>query len=145
MPEVDHKEPVSQNSEESLIDVDGPHIHTVPAEYVTQPVQTETQAYRRALEAEARAQGDAHKQKRHGDGIFAFFRRNADNPVIIGNVIVSALLSGLVGYQGWRYATKHSERGGWTAVAGATAAVGLFAVADYFVSKWALTKYTPRR
>jgi cation transport ATPase len=54
----------------ALVDVDGPHISSVPSDFKTQEIQTETQAERQRLEAEAhdkaeQAKKDAEQVKAH--------------------------------------------------------------------------------
>lgn len=59
--------------------------------------------------------------------------KNKNNPVVIGNAVVVAALSGLLGFGAYR---KHAAGELTWKVAGAWAgAVGLFAVGDYYVSQ----------
>lgn len=150
MPAVYHQEPVP---EETLIDVDGPHVNTVPASFSEQTVQTDTQATRRDLENEdarralagATDRLKALERKRKSEGsIFELVKKSANNPVILSNFIGSAVIAGLIGFQGYRW-FQNGVTSGLGAIAGVTAAVGLFGVADYFMTKLALDKYESRK
>ncbi|KAI4792138.1 hypothetical protein E4T45_12798 [Aureobasidium sp. EXF-8846] len=58
VPEVEHTE----EDVHELIDVDSPHISSVPADFKSQEIQTETQAERERLESEAREKAQQAKQ-----------------------------------------------------------------------------------
>ena len=51
----------SESSTSSLVDVDSPHVSSVPSDYDSQPVKTETQAQRLELEAEDQARDLANE------------------------------------------------------------------------------------
>lgn len=129
MPEVER----SDDSVHSLIDVDSPHISSVHSTYSEQSTKTTTQAEReeREQEAEARHAAERAKDKARAKGRRA--RENADNPVILGNMITVGILGAVLGYGAYR---KYSVGELTWKVAGAWAGVvGLFAVGDYYVSQ----------
>lgn len=59
LPEVEH----SDDTTESLVDVDSMHVSTVASDYESQPVKTDTQALRQELEAEDRELEDQRRQE----------------------------------------------------------------------------------
>ncbi|KAI4110026.1 MAG: hypothetical protein L6R37_000159 [Teloschistes peruensis] len=191
-PSIEHTE----SSASSLVDVDSPHISSVPSDFESQATQTRTQADRMAHEAEDKARETSNKASQKTKETAAEadqkaseasskasgkakefseyaseksdelskgasdkydkakksaarnykegkeeakekgneLSRNRDNPVVIGNAVmigagVAAL--GVMGYQ------KHVKGELSLQVAGITAAaVGAFAIADYYVSQW---------
>ena len=138
MPQVEHDD----DSVQSLIDVDGPHVSSVPSDFSSQPVQTETQADRQRLEKDAHDRAAELKEKaalkkrqakqRAGQG-WDSLKANSDNPVFVGNAVTIAALGGLLGFGAYR---KHIAGELTWKVAGLWAgAVGLFGVADYYVSQ----------
>lgn len=62
-----------------------------------------------------------------------FVRENSDNPVIIGNAIVITALAGVLGWGA--YKQHQAGQLDWKVAGIGAGAVGLFATADYFVSK----------
>lgn len=139
----------------SLVDVDSPHVSSVPADYESQRVKTTTQATRLEHEAEdkareaakrasERASEAAHetKEKAKVEGKKAKAKAkeggrkldaNRDNPVVIANGVILLVGSGALGFAAYK---KYSEGTLDWKVAGTTvAAVGAFALADYFVSQ----------
>jgi cation transport ATPase len=139
MPEVEHTE----DSVHSLVDVDSPHISSVPSDFESQSVKTDTQAERikqeqelrgAAKEAEAKAkqakEKAAAKAKRGG----YFAKENSDNPVVLGNALTLGILTTVLGVGAYRKYVRDELT--WK-VAGAWAGVvGLFAVGDYYVSQY---------
>ncbi|CRG89018.1 hypothetical protein PISL3812_06053 [Talaromyces islandicus] len=128
-PQVEKTESVSTAS---LVDVDAPSVQSVNSDFRKQDVKTTTQAERLEREAEetaAHAKGAASKKaKAKAEGI----RKNADNPVYIGNAIIAAAVSAGLGYGAYR---KHTEGNlSWELASAWAGAVGLFAGVDYFVS-----------
>ncbi|KAJ5728160.1 hypothetical protein N7493_004490 [Penicillium malachiteum] len=128
----------------SLIDVDSPHVNVVDSDFQERDVQTTTQAERierEAAEAEQRRVREAaeKKAKAKGKGVGA----NASNPVYLTNAVIGALVGAGLGLGAYR---KHAEgKLSWELVGLVSGAVGTFAVADYFVSKWFLqNKYPPK-
>lgn len=139
MPEVNNTE---TSEVQTLIDVDSPHVSSVPSDFSEQPVQTETQAERERLEQQARQRAadlkekaalkKAHAKKRAAAD-WNTIKANSDNPVFVGNAVTIAALGGLLGFGAYR---KHQAGELTWKVAGLWAgAVGLFGVADYYVSQ----------
>lgn len=122
----------------SLIDVDSPHISSVPSDYDQQSIKTDTQAERIEMEeqakqaaAEARAKKDKAKEKaRRGAG---YAQQNADNPVLIGNALTVGILGTVLGVGAYRKWTR--DELSWKVVGAWAGVVGLFGVADYYVSQ----------
>ena len=140
MPEVENTE----TSEASLIDVDGPHVETVPAGFLDQQIKTETQASQHEREEQdrqpTRQSNKSSQSKSQSSQSSPTLRANTDNPIVIGNVVVAAALTGVLGWNGWRW-WQNGAKGGAGVVAGAMAFVGLFGAGDYFLTRWALAKY----
>ncbi|KAF2220967.1 hypothetical protein BDZ85DRAFT_290799 [Elsinoe ampelina] len=138
VPEIRHEE----SSVSSLIDVDSPHVSSVPSDFDTQSIKTDTQADRERLEAESRQKVEEAKEKagvkkqqarNKAKQAGQTLRDNSDNPVVIGNAVTIAALGGLLGIGAYR---KYTEGTFTWRVAGLWAgAVGLFGVADYYVSQ----------
>ena len=136
MPQVDH----SDVDTESLIDVDSHHVNSVPSDYRSQSVKTDTQAERleheaedqeRALEHEAKYK--KHQAKSKANKAAKKFQDNSDNPVVIGNAVVVAALSAALGFGAYRkYAAGELT---WKVVGAWAGVVGLFAAGDYYVSQ----------
>ncbi|KAI9671671.1 MAG: hypothetical protein M1831_003199 [Alyxoria varia] len=131
----------------SLVDVDGPHVSSVPSDFESQSIKTDTQAARIDLtnDDSSRAQ-DKQSDKRDSTDGSSFVKklaRNKENPVILGNVIATAAVVGLLGWGGSRLSKGGAPRAdvGWGVGAAVIGAVGLFGLGDYMVSKWALKKY----
>lgn len=148
LPEVEH----TDDSVHSLIDVDSPHISSVPSDFESQSVKTDTQAERIELEerakeqarkaaADAQAAKDRAKAKAKRGGNYA--KDNADNPVILGNALTIGILGTVLGVGAYRKFVRDELT--WK-VAGAWAGVvGLFAVGDYYVSQYFFQKYPPKK
>lgn len=110
------------------------------SDFLDQEVKTTTQAERIEREAEeaalarekaaaAAAASSKKSKKSKAQGL----SKNAQNPVYLGNAFIITALSAVLGYGAYR---KHAEGKLSWEVAGVWAgAVGLFAGADYFVSK----------
>jgi len=156
-PEEARAPPVPQvvktdDSVQSLVDVDSPHISSVPSDYETQSIKTDTQAERiefeektkRAAEqakAKARkAEADAKAKARRG-GHYA--KENSNNPVIIGNTVTIGLLGTLIGVGAYRKWSSNELT--WKVVGAWAGFVGLFAVGDYYVSQYLFKKYPPKK
>ncbi|KAF2762320.1 hypothetical protein EJ05DRAFT_205661 [Pseudovirgaria hyperparasitica] len=141
-------ESITSESTHSLIDVDTPHVSTVPSTFSSQEIQTDTQAARiereeQAADARAKAQAAADKAKAKSRRAGGILSKNADNPVVLGNLVTAGLLTGVLGLGAYRKYTAGELS--WK-VAGAWAgAVGLFAAADYFVSQRLFQKYPPKK
>ncbi|KAJ9312734.1 hypothetical protein DTO271D3_6968 [Paecilomyces variotii] len=134
----------------NLVDVDGPHVAAVPADFEEQKVKTTTQAER--LEREAQEKYEAEKKKakeavekaeEKAKSAAGSFRHNEDNPVILGNAFLVTAITGGLGYGAYR---KHLQgQLSWKLVGIWGGAVGALAVADYFVSKWLFQNKYPRK
>lgn len=129
----------------SLVDVDSPHISSVPSDFESQEIKTETQQREHELEDQAREKEDqarekadqlkqeADHKKEQAKKVAAKAEKNADNPVVIGNAVGIAALTAFLGYGAYR---KHAAGELTWKLAGAWAGVvGLFAVGDYFTSQ----------
>ncbi|KAF2401855.1 hypothetical protein EJ06DRAFT_555487 [Trichodelitschia bisporula] len=141
LPQVERTE----DSPISLVDVDTPHVSSVPSTFSSQDIQTTTQADRLEREAAAaqreRDSYDAAKAKAKSkkDKASQRMRTGAENPIVLGNAVLVGLLGTALGVGAYRK---------WTAgqlswkVAGAWAGVvGLFAAGDYYVSQFLFRKY----
>lgn len=136
-PEVEKKE---AESTVNLIDVDSPHVASVPPDFEEQKVKTTTQAERLEREAQEKYEAEkkkaeeaAEKAKAKAKSAAGSFRRNEGNPVILGNAVLVTAITGGLGYGAYR---KHLEgQLSWKLVGIWGGAVGALAVADYFVSK----------
>jgi len=150
VPELEHTE----DSVSSLVDVDSPHISSVPSDYESQSVKTDTQAQRleheaedKALEdkkeAEAKAKELKDKAKAKASKAESRIKANSDNPVILGNALIVGILGTVLGVGAYRkYASGELSAkvvGAWAGV------VGLFAVGDYYVSQYFFQKYPPKK
>lgn len=131
----------------SLVDVDSESVHTVPSDFKSQKVQTETQKERiehEAEAAEARAKEAADKaakefQKKEKEAkakakkVANDIDRNSDNPVLIGNAVAVVAISAGLGFGAYRkYAAGELT---WKVVGAWTGIVGLFAAGDYYLSQ----------
>lgn len=129
--------PTVDDSTSSLVDVDSPHISTVPSDYESQSVKTDTQAERieREETANARreAQAAADKAKQKGRKAKSLFQANSDNPVLLGNAVTVGLLGTFLGVGAYRkYAAGELT---WKVAGLWAGAVGVFAGVDYFVTQ----------
>ncbi|TVY83088.1 hypothetical protein LSUE1_G002288 [Lachnellula suecica] len=154
-PEVEHSESASTAS---LIDVDTDSVHTVPSDFSSQPIQTETQMDRlehEAVAAEARAKEAASKAskkfseeeknaKAKAKKAAGRIEANSDNPVFIGNAVAIVALSAGLGFGAYRkYAANELT---WKVVGAWTGVVGLFAAGDYYLSQYLFkNKYPPKK
>ncbi len=188
VPQIEH----SDDTSESLVDVDSIHVSTVSSDFGEQSVQTHTQADRlereaeaeereleaeydelkrevdakanevkaqvreKKAEAEAKAEAKAHEVKAQahetkaeaeakakkaaarvskearaaGDDL----RRNSDNPVVIGNVVVVAAISAALGFGAYRKYTAGQLT--WKVVGAWAGVIGLFAAGDFYFSQY---------
>ncbi|KAF2870847.1 hypothetical protein BDV95DRAFT_607964 [Massariosphaeria phaeospora] len=148
----------TDDSVSSLVDVDSPHISSVPSDYDQQSIKTDTQAERIELEEETKkAIEEAKREKEHAkqktkekaekakskakdEG--RYVKKNSDNPVFIGNALTIGIFASVVGVGAYRKYVRDELT--WK-VAGAWAGVvGLFAVGDYYVSQYFFQKYPPK-
>lgn len=120
----------------SLIDVDGPHVQTVEADFLQQDVQTNTQAERierEAEEKEKRKREEAAKKAKSRKAKASGICDNTSNPVFLANVGIATLIGAGLGVGAY----KQHARGNlsWELVGLSAGAVGVFGAVDYFVSK----------
>lgn len=131
MPQVEHGE----DSVSSLVDVDSPHISSVPSDYESQSIKTDTQAAREEREDEVKQQAKnlrdsaAAKKEKAKDKA----RKNADNPVVLSNAVGLALLGTFLGVGAYRKYARGELTG--KVVAAWAGVVGLFGLGDYYVSQ----------
>ncbi|KAI4734091.1 hypothetical protein E4T50_15373 [Aureobasidium sp. EXF-12298] len=145
VPEIQH----TDDEVHELVDVDSPHISSVPSDFQSQEIQTETQAERERLESEAaekaqqakeaaqeaekKAEEVKEKAKQKAQKVTEKVKANSDNPVVIGNTVAAVALGGLLSFGAYRKYTAGELT--WK-VAGAWAGiVGVFALGDYYTSK----------
>jgi len=154
-PEVLHTDSPSTSS---LVDVDTASVHTVPSDFMEQPVKTETQAERlerEAEQAEAKVQAEMeragkefHKKEKEAKAkakkTVGHLERNSDNPVFVGNAVAVVALSAGLGFGAYRkYAAGELT---WKVVAAWAGVVGLFAAGDYYLSQYLFkNKYPPKK
>jgi len=100
LPEVEH----TDDSVSSLIDVDSPHISSVPSDYESQSIKTDTQASREEHEEEVHREAKALKEKAaaKADKAKSKVQKNADNPVVLGNAVGLAVVAGVLGIGAYR-------------------------------------------
>jgi hypothetical protein len=113
----------------SLVDVDSPHISSVPSDYESQSVKTDTQRERQEREEQVKREAKNIKDKAAAkkDAAKEKVKKNADNPVGL------ALVGGIVGFGAYRQYVRGELTG--KVVAAWVAAIGLFGVGDYYVSQ----------
>jgi hypothetical protein len=138
VPELERHEDASTSS---LVDVDSPHVSSVPSDFNSQEIKTTTQADRidREEEAKKAAQDAKAKAKAAKDKAAAKARKgghrikeNADNPVVLGNALLSVALFGALGYGA--YVKYKAGEFTWKVVGIGAAVLGAFSVADYYAS-----------
>lgn len=131
-PQVEH---ASDDSVHSLVDVDSPHISSVPSDYESQSVKTDTQAARQEREEEIK---DAAKELRDSaaakkEKAKDKARKNADNPVVLSNAVGLAVVAAALGFGAYRKYSRGELTG--KVVAAWAGVVGLFGLGDYYVSQ----------
>jgi F0F1-type ATP synthase assembly protein I len=131
MPEVEH----TDESVSSLVDVDSPHISSVPSDYESQSVKTDTQAERQEREREIKEEAKNLKNKAAAKKESAKDKaqKNADNPVVLANAVGAAVLAGVLGIGAYRKYARGELTG--KVVAAWMGVVGLFGLGDYYVSQ----------
>jgi hypothetical protein len=105
-------------------------------------VKTDTQAERIEFEkkakeavrdAEREAEAAKDKAKERAKKSAGVAKKNADNPVVLGNMVTVGILGTVLGVGAYRkYASNELT---WKVVGAWAGVVGLFAVGDYYVSK----------
>jgi len=150
IPEVER----TDDSTSSLIDVDSPHISSVPSDYESQSVKTDTQAERidhekedearqAASDAKKKATEAKEKAKAKASKAGSRIKANSDNPIVVGNALVVSILGAALGVGAYRKYTAGELS--WK-IAGAWAGVvGLFAAGDYYVSQYLFKKYPAKK
>tara|TARA_R110002003_G_scaffold296_7_gene18653 strand:- start:122 stop:691 length:570 start_codon:yes stop_codon:yes gene_type:complete len=131
LPQVEH----SDESVSSLVDVDSPHISSVPSDYESQSVKTDTQAERKEREAEIKEEAKNLKNKTSAKKEQAKdkIQKNADNPVVLSNAVGLAVVAGVLGIGAYRKYARGELTG--KLVAAWVGVIGLFGVGDYYVSQ----------
>lgn len=138
MPQVEH----SDDSVHSLVDVDSPHVSSVPSDFESQSVKTDTQAERidledrakeQAKEAKDKAEKAKEKAKEKAQKGKNYAEKNSDNPVLIGNTLAVGAVATVLGVGAYRKYVRDELT--WKVVGAWAGVVGLFAVGDYYVSK----------
>lgn len=136
----------TDNNSSNLVDVDGPHVQSVPSDFESQEVKTTTQAQR--LEREAAEQSpsetggrkkedEKEKAKAKAKSKASRLRKNAENPVYLANAVLITTLSAGLGYGAYQ---KHAQgKLSWELVGIVSGALGAFALADYYVSKYVIS------
>ncbi|KAF2136687.1 uncharacterized protein K452DRAFT_302551 [Aplosporella prunicola CBS 121167] len=139
----------TDDSVHSLVDVDSPHVASVPSDFESQDVQTSTQADRLEIEeqarlhqAEARAKEEKEKAKAKARRAGHKIHANASNPVVLGNAITVGVLGAALGFGAYRKYTAGQLS--WKLAGAWAGALGLFGVADYYVSQYFFQKYPPK-
>lgn len=128
----------SDDSVSSLVDVDSPHVSSVPSDFESQSVKTDTQADRIEFEREAKdarnsaraAKDRARERAKKSAGLA---KDNATNPVVLGNAVTVGILGTVLGVGAYKKYV-HNELT-WKVVGAWAGVVGLFAVGDYYVSQ----------
>jgi len=155
VPELEHTETTSTTS---LVDVDSPHVSSVPSTFEDQSIKTRTQADRidqeqevdeqkrkaleAAKEAKKRAETEAKSLKAKAQKGERRLRANADNPVVLGNAVLGLCLAGALGYG--TYSKYRVGELSWKVVGFGAAVLGAFGIADYYASQYLFKKYPPR-
>lgn len=138
MPEVEH----TDDSVSSLVDVDSPHISSVPSDYESQSVKTDTQAERMEREEEVkeeaknvkeRAAAEKERLSAKKDAAKEKVKKNADNPVVLSNAVGLAVVASVLGIGAYRKYSQGQLTG--KLVAAWVGVIGLFGVGDYYVSQ----------
>lgn len=122
-------------------------MHTVPSDFSSQPIQTDSQREHiehEAQAAEAKAKAAAEKAEKEfaeaekkakakAKKVAGRLEANSDNPVFVGNAVAVVALSAGLGFGAYRkYAAGELS---WKVVSAWTGIVGLFAVGDYYLSQ----------
>ncbi|KAJ6199309.1 hypothetical protein J3E72DRAFT_313587 [Bipolaris maydis] len=140
-PQVEH---TPDDSVQSLVDVDSPHISSVPSDYESQSIKTDTQAERIQREEEVKEEAEKLKERAAAkkESAKEKAKKNADNPVVIGNAVGLAIVGGIVGFGAYRQYARGELTG--KVVAAWAAAIGLFGVGDYYVSQYFFKRNPPQ-
>ncbi|KIW02242.1 uncharacterized protein PV09_06395 [Verruconis gallopava] len=144
MPEIVHSEVTSTSS---LIDVDSPHVSSVPSDYESQAVKTDTQAARLEREAEdakMKAETEAKKAKSKAQSKLSKGSKNVqNNPVFFGNAVLVGVLGTVLGIGAYKkYSSGDLD---WKTAGVWAGVVGLFAGVDYWATSFLYKKYPPKK
>ncbi|KAI1957600.1 hypothetical protein LOZ58_005686 [Ophidiomyces ophidiicola] len=132
----------TETTTSSLVDVDSPHVNTVPSGYESQSVKTNTQAERlereegekrRAHEAKEKAKAAALRGKDKAKGTCSKLSQNKSNPVLVTNAILLTVASAVLGYGAYQKYLKGILT--WETVAWWSGGIGAVGLMDYYVSK----------
>jgi cation transport ATPase len=144
MPEIEK----TDSSVHSLVDVDSPHVSSVPSDFESQSIKTDTQETR--IELEERAEAAHHeaqkaKQKAHDKKEKAkrTAKENPENTMLLGNSITVGILGTVLGVGAYRKWSRNELS--WKVVAGWGGVVGVFALGDYFFTRYILQKYPQKK
>jgi len=121
-------------------------VHTVPSDFSSQAIQTETQRDRLEREveqAEARAKEEAARAKKAGKKGISKIQANSDNPVFVANAVLVAGLSGALGFGAYRKYVGGELT--WKVVGAWAGIVGLFGVGDYYLSQYLFKNKYPTK
>ncbi|EEP81397.1 predicted protein [Uncinocarpus reesii 1704] len=142
----------TETTTSSLVDVDSPHINTVPSNYESQSVKTNTQAERlqreegekhRERQYKERSKAAAQRGKAKAKGTYAKLCENKSNPVLVTNAILLTVASAGLGYGAYQKYLRGILT--WETVALWSGGIGAAGLVDYFVSKWFFqNKYPPK-
>ncbi|KAH9880332.1 hypothetical protein IAQ61_000623 [Plenodomus lingam] len=139
-PEIQH----TDDSVSSLVDVDSPHISSVPSDYESQSIKTDTQAERMKREEEVKQEAEKLKEtaEKKKEAAKDKIKKNADNPVVLSNAIGLAVVSAVLGVGAYRKYSQGQLTG--KLVAAWAGVIGLFGVGDYFVSQYFFKRNPPK-
>lgn len=134
MPQVEHTE----SSVQSLIDVDSPHVSSVPSDFESQSIKTDTQAERielehRAEEAHREVEKAKQKAQEKKDKAKRAAKENPEKTMLLGNSVVVGILGTVLGVGAYRKWSRNELS--WKVVAGWAGVVGVFAAGDYVLTR----------
>jgi len=147
----------TDDSVTSLVDVDSPHISSVPSDYESQEIKTDTQKERIEQEAEAaerktkeaavkaaaKAKDAKAAAKAKAGRAGHWSSENSSNPIVIGNLVTVGVLGTVLGVGAYKKYTAGEFS--WKLASLWAGAVGLFGVADYYVSQYFFQKYPTKK
>ena len=147
LPQVEH----TDSSTQSLVDVDSPHVSSIPSEYSSQSIKTYSTSERTEQDTThdvkttpRKMEHEANQTKEHIDSAAnrtdeksyptnKVAKKSTENPVITTNAIILIVIGSL---SGWGAYKKYTAGELTWKVAGAWAGiVGLFAAGNYYISQ----------
>lgn len=140
MPEVENRTLLDN---ESLVDVDTPHIHSVSSDFPDQSIQTDTQAARLDREVEAALAANRKNQSRSHRTSQAV-KSSVNDPVTLVSALSTFTLATAFGFGAYRQSQKPGGFGGWVGVLGWVAGAGVAGAATFFGNKLFADKYRGR-